>query len=138
MEYLYEQRPIDGLWHNETITGVPVTLTAIDSNNNVIDIGTATTNGYYGTFGYTWTPPHEGQYTILASFAGDDSYGSSSAATTISVSSAAATSTPAPTASTATLTINDITSSLITYIAIAAVAIIIAIAVGVVLILRKK
>ena len=96
MQYLHLQAPKAGLWGNETITGVPVTLTAIDSNNNVIQIGTTTTNGYYGTFGYTWTPPSEGQYTILASFAGDDSYGSSSAATTISVGIAP---TVAPTAS---------------------------------------
>jgi hypothetical protein len=50
MEYLHKQMPIDGIWHNETITGVPVTLTAIASDNSVIDIGTTTTNGYYGTF----------------------------------------------------------------------------------------
>jgi hypothetical protein len=98
MEYLHLQNPIDGLWHNKTIVGVPVTLTAIDSNGAVTDIGTTTTNGYYGTFGYTWTPPNEGQYTILASFAGDDSYGSSGAATTISVSPAP---TVAPTATVA-------------------------------------
>ena len=60
MEYLYMQHPIDGLYHNETITGVPVILTAIDSNGTVTDIGTVTTNGYYGTFRYAWTPPKEG------------------------------------------------------------------------------
>ena len=75
------QMPITGLWGNETITGVPVTLTAIGSDGSVTDIGTTTTNGYYGTFAYAWTPPKEGIYTIMASFAGDDSYGSSSAAT---------------------------------------------------------
>ena len=32
--------------------GVPVTLTAIDANNKFIDIGSVTTNGYYGTFEY--------------------------------------------------------------------------------------
>jgi hypothetical protein len=57
MEYLHMQHPIDGLWHNETITGVPVALTAIKSDGTVIDIGATTTNGYYGTFKYTWTPP---------------------------------------------------------------------------------
>jgi outer membrane protein assembly factor BamB len=95
MEYLYMQHPIDGLYHNETITGVPVTLTAIGSDGSVIDIGTTTTNGYYGTFDYEWTPPDKGKYTILASFAGDDSYGSSSAATGLSVGPAVETpSTP--------------------------------------------
>ncbi|HJW28317.1 MAG TPA: PQQ-binding-like beta-propeller repeat protein, partial [Saprospiraceae bacterium] len=90
MEYLHKQMPIDGIWHNETITGVPVILTAIASDGSVTEIGTVTTNGYYGTFGKEWTPPNEGTYQIIASFAGDDSYGSSGAATTISVG-------PAPT-----------------------------------------
>ncbi|HLN44777.1 MAG TPA: Ig-like domain-containing protein, partial [Candidatus Sulfotelmatobacter sp.] len=90
MEYLHMQHPIDGLDHNIQMTGVPVTLTAIDSNGAVTNIGTTTTNAYYGTFGYTWTPPKEGTYTITASFSGDDSYGSSGAATTVSVG-------PAPT-----------------------------------------
>jgi hypothetical protein len=85
MEYLYMQHPIDGIWHNESITGVPVTLTAIDSDYNAIDIGTTTTNGYGGNFGVAWTPTKEGTYTIYASFAGDDSYGSSDAYTTVTV-----------------------------------------------------
>jgi hypothetical protein len=97
MEYLHLQAPIDGIWHNETITGVPVTLTAIDENDNVVDIGTATTNGYYGTFSMEWTPPHTGAYTVIASFAGDDSYGSSSAGAGLSVSTAGATPTPSGT-----------------------------------------
>ena len=32
-----------------------------------------------------WTPPNEDTYTIIASFAADDSYGSSSAATAVTV-----------------------------------------------------
>jgi len=89
MEYLHLQFPIGGIWNNESITGVPVYLTAIDSDNNVYDIGMVTTNGYYGTFSHAWTPPNEGVYEILASFMGDDSYGSSSAATAINVGPAA-------------------------------------------------
>jgi outer membrane protein assembly factor BamB len=85
MEYLHIQLPIDGIWHNETITGVPLYLTAIDSDNNVYDLGTVTSNGYYGTFGYEWTPSEEGLYEIIASFMGDDSYGSSVASTFVSV-----------------------------------------------------
>ena len=84
MEYLHKQMPMNGLWGNETITGVPVTLTAC-KDGKVIDLGTVTTNGYYGTFSFAWTPPEEGTYTIIASFAGDDSYGSSAAATAITV-----------------------------------------------------
>ena len=95
MEHIHKQMPIDGIWHNETITGVPVTLTAIDSNGIAIDIGTVTTNGYYGTFSKAWTPPNEDTYQIVASFAGDDSYGSSGASTAVSVGPAIVTpSTP--------------------------------------------
>jgi outer membrane protein assembly factor BamB len=94
MEYLYLQHPIDGIWHNETITGVPVILTAIGSDGSVIDIGTTTTNGYGGTFGMAWTPPKEDTYTIMASFNGDDSYGSSMATTAVTVGPAPATTPP--------------------------------------------
>jgi hypothetical protein len=91
MEYLHLQRPIDGFNHNITMTGVPIVLTAIDSNGNSVNLGSVITDAYYGTFSKTWTPEIEGDYKIIASFAGDDSYGSSTAATTISVG-------PAPTA----------------------------------------
>jgi hypothetical protein len=85
MQYLFFGYPIDGIWHNETITGVPVTLTAINSDGEVTDLGTTVTNGYYGTFAFPWTPTEEGTFEIVASFAGDDSYGSSSAATAVTV-----------------------------------------------------
>jgi hypothetical protein len=94
MQYLHKQQPIDGLWQNETITGIPVALTAVTSNGNIIDIGTVTTNGYYGSFSKSWTPPEEGDYEIIASFLGDDSYGSSAAATAISVGPLPVTSEP--------------------------------------------
>jgi outer membrane protein assembly factor BamB len=92
MDYLHMQLPIDGIRHNETIMGVPVSLTAISSDGSSIDIGTVTTDGYYGTFSKSWTPPNEGDYKIIASFAGDDSYGSSGASTAVSVGPA----TPTP------------------------------------------
>ena len=60
MEYLHMQHPIDGLNHDITMTGVPVTLTAIDDNGNSVDIGTVTTSAYYGTFEKAWTPSAEG------------------------------------------------------------------------------
>jgi hypothetical protein len=85
MEYLNLQMPIDGVGHDIQMTGVPVTLTAIDAGNNVIEIGTVTTSAYYGTFEMAWTPPEEGTYKIVASFTGDDSYGSSAASTAVSV-----------------------------------------------------
>jgi hypothetical protein len=85
MEYLHMQYPVDGLYHNVSMTGVPVTVTAIDSKNNVVNVGTVTTNPYYGTFSIAWSPPNQEVYTITASFKGDDSYGSSSGSTAISV-----------------------------------------------------
>jgi hypothetical protein len=132
MDYLYLQRPIDGIYHNLTITGVPVVLTAIGSDGSVIDIGSTTTNGYYGTFSMAWTPPNEGLYTITASFAADDSYGSSSAATAVSVGPAPATPEPQPQAS-----VPDYTMTIM-YAAIATIA---AVVIGftiAILILRKR
>ncbi|MFC1486230.1 PQQ-binding-like beta-propeller repeat protein [Thermoproteota archaeon] len=85
MEYLHMQMPIDGIKGDGIITGVPVTLTAIDSDGDVINIGTTTTEGYYGTFALAWTPSEEGTYKIIASFESDDSYGSSGAATAVTV-----------------------------------------------------
>jgi hypothetical protein len=85
MDYLHMQLPIGGIWNNVAMTGVQVILTALDSNGNYENIGTATTNAYSGAFSCTWTPPIEGDYTILANFAGDASYGSSGSSTAIFV-----------------------------------------------------
>ncbi len=133
MEYLHFQHPIDGLDHNLTITGVPVTLTALDSNGNYENIGTVTTDGYYGTFSKSWTPPIEGDYKIIASFAGDDSYGVSSATTAISVAKT-------PTATSTTVPLQAIPDYTMTIVA-GVIAVIIAVAVvGALLMitLRKK
>jgi hypothetical protein len=97
----------------------------------VIDIGTVTSNGYYGTFSKAWTPPKEDTYEIIASFAGDASYGSSSASTGVTIGPAAEEPTQVePTAPT------DITP-LYYGVAAAVIAIIIAIAIVGMLILRK-
>jgi hypothetical protein len=85
MEYLHLGQPQGGIWNNQTIIGVPVTLTAIGSDGTVINLGATTTNGYSGEFDFAWTPPKEGTYQIIASFAGDDSYGSSISTTALSV-----------------------------------------------------
>jgi hypothetical protein len=131
MEHLHLQTSINGLWGNETPTGVPVFLTAIGSDNTVYDIGQVTTNGYYGTFSKAWTPPKEDTYQIIATFAGDESYGSSAASTAVSVG-------PAP----AEVVIPEQPAISLppteTYIIGATIAIIIAIAIVGMLILRKK
>jgi len=97
MEYLHKQQPIAGLWGNETITGVPVSLDTVDPNGNCRHIADVVTDGYSGTFGYMWTPDVPGQYAVTATFIGDDSYGSSFAQTYVGVTEApAATATPEP------------------------------------------
>ena len=133
MQYLHFQYPIDGLYHNETITGVPVVLSAIASDGTVVDIGKVTTNGYYGTFSFAWTPPHEGTYEIMASFTADDSYGSSAASTAVAVSAAPAAS-PTATPISFDAINNTVTSTIIGGV----VAIIIAIAIVGILMLRKR
>ncbi|HLN46245.1 MAG TPA: PQQ-binding-like beta-propeller repeat protein, partial [Candidatus Sulfotelmatobacter sp.] len=131
MEYLHMQQPIDGIYHNVTLTGVPVKITAMASDGTYIDVGTVTTDAYHGTFVCPWTPPNEGVYNIIASFDGDASYGSSSAATAVSVG-------PAPTTpETPQTVIPDYTMTII----YAAIAIIIAVVISVaiaVLVLRKR
>ncbi len=89
MDYLHMQLPIDGIYHNVTMTGVPVSLTAIGSDGSVVDIGSVTTDAYYGSFGKEWTPPKQDTYRIIAAFGGDASYSSSGASTTVSVGAAA-------------------------------------------------
>jgi hypothetical protein len=124
MEFLHMQKPIPTTY---TVTGVPVQLYAIDSDSNVIDIGT-TTSDVSGSFKATWTPPEEGLYTITANFAGDDSYGSSWAETGLSVGPAPTTPLPPETP-----VIPDYTWTIIGGV----IAVIIAVAIAV-LILRKR
>lgn len=132
MEHLQLQMPAGGLFNNETITGVPVSLTAIGSDGTVIDLGKTTTNGYSGAFNFAWTPPKEDTYEIIASFAGDDSYGSSMSTTAVSVGPAPATATPGPTQTPLQMPPFE------TYFVATAVVIVIAIAAATVLLLRKR
>lgn len=88
MEYLYHQQP-----KPTNATGVKVTISVLDPNNNEYDVGTATSNTD-GTFGLTFTPQVPGQYTVIATFAGSESYYSSYATTYLSVSEAPATTAP--------------------------------------------
>jgi hypothetical protein len=78
MEYLNMQQSLP-----TNTTGVPVKLEAFGADGSYTEIGTVMSD----TLGYrtTWTPTTSGVYTILASFAGDDSYGSSRASTALSV-----------------------------------------------------
>jgi hypothetical protein len=90
MEAVYQQQPMPA-----NITGVPVTLYVLDSNNNYYPIGTTTSNAD-GTFGFTWTPDIPGDFKVTASFEGSDSYYPSSAGTYFYASEAPQ-ATPEPT-----------------------------------------
>jgi outer membrane protein assembly factor BamB len=93
MEYLYEQRPMP-----IGATGVQVKLSAIDSDGHETDIGTVTSDAA-GMFKRLWTPQTAGEYTIIASFEGTASYGSSYAQTALGVTVASAEPTTQPTQS---------------------------------------
>jgi hypothetical protein len=96
MEYLYEQQPMP-----TNATGVPVSIDVIDSNNNYRNIGTATSDSS-GTFSFQWTPDITGKYTVIATFAGSNSYYASSAETSFAVDPAPA-ATAAPTSAPASM-----------------------------------
>jgi hypothetical protein len=87
-----------------------------------------------GTFSYVWAPTIAGLYKITATFAGDDSYGSSyaqAAAVVVNAPQATTTATSVP--------INAATTSdLMTYMTIGVIAIIIAIAIVGALLLKKR
>jgi hypothetical protein len=123
MEYLYMQKVIPA-----DAKGVEVSLDVIDANGNSRNIGT-TTSDMSGVYSLVWKPDIPGKYTVIATFAGSESYGSSYAQTNFFVEeapqpTAPPDSTPAPPTE--------------TYIAGSTIAIIAAVAVGVLLILRKK
>ena len=91
MEYVYQQQPAPA-----NTTGVQVTLSVIDANNNFRTIGT-TTSDALGTYAYTWTPDIPGAYAVIASFGGSNSYYGSSASTHFFASSPTATHEPTAT-----------------------------------------
>ncbi|HUK85433.1 MAG TPA: hypothetical protein VLU95_06195, partial [Candidatus Acidoferrum sp.] len=127
MAAVYQQQTMP---HN--VTGVPVTLSVVDSNGNYRQIGMTTSDGT-GAYGFTWTPNISGNYTIIATFAGSNSYYGSTAQTYLYASSPSATPEPTTTVS-SSVTANDV----MLYVVGAAIAIIIAIAIATVIIVRRK
>jgi outer membrane protein assembly factor BamB len=126
MEAVYEQQPMPN-----NITGVRVTLSVIDSNGNLRQIG-QTTSDSFGTFSLTWNPDISGDYKVIATFAGSHSYYPSSASTTFHAIEAHPTASPQPVAEQPPTTM---------YIAGSAVAIIVAIAIAtvvIVMMVRKR
>ncbi len=124
MEFVYMQqaRPTNA-------TGVPISIDVIDTNGNFRNIGT-TISDSNGFFSYQWTPDIGGMYTVVATFAGSESYYPSSSQAAFAVDTVS--STPAPT------TGATAQSPLELYIIGAAIAVIIAVAIVGALILRKR
>jgi outer membrane protein assembly factor BamB len=123
MEYVYMQKP-----RPANATGVEVTIDAIDPNNNFIHIGTATSDAS-SLFSYAWmTPDVPGKYTVIATFAGSESYWPSYAETAMYVGETPP-ATPPPE--------KIVFPPTETYIIGATIAIIIAIAIAVVLLYRR-
>ena len=126
MEYVYMQKP-----RPTDVTGVPVSLSVVDSNGNYREIGT-TTSDADGFFSFNWKPDIEGKYTVYANFAGSESYWPSHAITSFMVDPAAATPAPQPTqpSSPADLYFIPAIAGLFVFVAIIGVVII--------LVLRKR
>ena len=131
MEYLHMQQPIDGMFHNITITGVPISIDLIDPNGNPQHVADVTSD-VTGFFHYTWAPTIAGDYQISATFAGSGGYGSSWAETSTAVADSIATPTPAATQAATVL------PPLEAYFAATAAAIILVVAIATVLLLRKR
>jgi len=132
MDYLHFQNATL-LNSGYTPTGVSVTLTALDPNNNTENIGTYTTNGK-GNFYVDWTPPVPGQYTITASFAGTNSYWPSTAETGIVVNAATATTTTSTTVTTS----SGVSTAAIYAIGAAIIVVIIVVAIVLALLMLRK
>jgi hypothetical protein len=90
MEYVYMQKP-----KPTDATGVQISIDVVDANGNHRNIG-ITTSDSSGAFSFQWTPDITGKYTVIATFAGSQSYYPSSSETSFAVDPTAPTTTPQP------------------------------------------
>jgi outer membrane protein assembly factor BamB len=91
MEYVYMQKPLP-----TDAVGVEVWIDVLDANGNYRNIGT-TTSDLSGFYKFTWEPDIPGDYTVVATFAGSDSYYASYAETAFTVVEPEVTPAPTPT-----------------------------------------
>jgi hypothetical protein len=123
MQYVYMQKP-----RPDSVTGVEVTVSVLDSNDNTYEIGKTMTD-INGFFTLNWKPDIEGNFTVYANFAGSESYWPSRAVTSFAVDPAPTVApTPEP------IVIPDYTLTIIGM----GIAIIVAVAIVGILILRKQ
>jgi outer membrane protein assembly factor BamB len=127
MKHVYAQFPLPA-----DVTGVSVSIDAIDPNNNFVHLGDATSD-FMGKFGCTLNTTISGDYKVIATFAGSKSFYGSSAETFMTVTEQTVAPTMPP-----QLNVNDVIQPIIMYVVVATIAIIIAIAIVGVLLLRKK
>ncbi|XHH08824.1 MAG: PQQ-binding-like beta-propeller repeat protein [Candidatus Bathyarchaeia archaeon] len=130
MEYLYMQKDIPS---DTTVTGVDVSIDAIDPNGNSVHIATVKSD-MSGSFSYFWAPEISGEYTITATFVGSNSYGSSYAETALGVVEAAETVAP----TTTDISFDTVNNTLLPAILGGVIAIIVAVAIVGFLVLKKK
>jgi hypothetical protein len=126
MQYVYQQFP-----RPANITGVEVTISVLDPNSNIYDVGTATSdsNGFYKL---TFTPLVPGEYTVIASFTGSKAYYGSNAEAALYVEEA-----PEPTAA-PTPTPASMTDTYVLGIGAGAIIAIVAIGLLIILMFRKR
>jgi hypothetical protein len=126
MEYAYQQqiKPANA-------TGVEVSISVLDPNGNTYEVGTATSNDM-GFYKLAFTPEVPGEYTVIATFSGSESYYGSNAVTAINVENAPA-ATPAPTPTPAPMT-----DAYVLGLGITAIIAIVIIGLVLVLMLRKR
>ena len=74
MEYVYQQQPMPA-----NTTGVQVTLSVIDANNNFRTIGTTTSDALAAHSHTHGLQTFQATYAVIASFGGSNSYYGSSA-----------------------------------------------------------
>jgi outer membrane protein assembly factor BamB len=127
MEYVYMQMP-----KPYNTTGVPVVLTVLDPNGNYYEVA-RTTSDADGFYKASFEPEVPGEYIVMASFEGSNSYWPSDAKTAIKVDDAPTTA-PTAEAQLNLVTLSDLTL----YVGVAALAIIVAIAIATILLLRKR
>jgi hypothetical protein len=126
MKYVYMQFP-----RPANATGVEVTLSVLDPNNNYYEIGTATTDAN-GMYKLLWEPLVPGEYTVIATFTGTEGYWPSQAETAIGVTETPE-ATPPPTPTPAPMTDTYVLGTGIT-----AIIAIIIIGLVLILMLRKR
>jgi hypothetical protein len=125
MEYIHMDRPIP-----VDATGVSVSIDATDPNGNSIHIGDSTSD-ISGTYSFLWEPELAGEYKVMATFAGTNSYGSSYATTAVGVVEGSETSTPAPSTIVEQAQFSSFDIAIL-------VAVIVAILIGVINLMKKK